>query len=72
MYDWMVIKVESRTELETNLNSLTRTGWEIFQIIPTLAFREQKIMMVTVPMPSEIQYEIVARKKKEPDVKDLG
>lgn len=67
MFDWMVLKVDSRKELESNLNSLGETGWEIFQIIPTLAFKDQKIMMVTVSMPSEIHYEIVARKKKERD-----
>jgi hypothetical protein len=65
MYDWTVVKVANTTELESKLNSFEQTGWEVFQIIPVPTFQEHKVMMVTVPLPISVQYEIVFRKNKE-------
>lgn len=62
MYEWEVFTAENRIELQSILNSITKSGWEVFQVIPTLAFSDRKIMMVQVPMPGEVQFEIIARK----------
>ena len=62
---WAVVRVENSTELELKLNSYQKEGWDVFQIIPIPVFQDHKVMMVTVPLPISLQYDIVLRKNIE-------
>lgn len=58
-YEWTVVKVP-QDELEQRLNELN-AEWEIFTILPVLQFGRQ---MMGAPVPSGVDFRIVARKPK--------
>lgn len=62
--EWIVVRVED-SQLESKLNSYQKEGWNIFQIIPVPVFQDHKVMMVTVPLPVSLQYDLVLRRNKE-------
>ncbi len=47
--------------LESKLNELAGQGWEIFAVVPTLKFEKTKVVMATVSLPGDIEYNIIAR-----------
>ena len=47
--------------LESKLNELESEGWEIFAVVPSLRFEKTKVVMATVPLPGNIEYNIIAR-----------
>lgn len=62
MYEW---KVDTVSEgLESALNKYECEGWEIFAVVPTLKFENTKVVMATVSLPKQIEYNIVMRKRK--------
>jgi hypothetical protein len=62
MYEW---RVETVSEgLEAALNKHEWEGWEIFSVVPTLKFENTKVVMATVSLPKQIEYNIVMRKRK--------
>lgn len=63
MFQWKVETV-SAVQLESSLNRLEDAGWEIFNVVPTLKFENTKVVMATVSLPKEIEYNLVVRKRK--------
>ena len=61
MYEWKIVK-SSRVDLEFNLNSFEKAGWEVFGIV---SFVNTKVVMVNVPLPQDVEYDIILRKQKE-------
>lgn len=62
MYDWKVDTVSE--DLQGALNKYDGDGWEIFAVVPTLKFENTKVVMATVSLPKQIEYNIVMRKRK--------
>ena len=59
--------------LESKLNELESDGWEVFAVVPTLKFEKTKVVMATVSLPGNIEYNIIARKYGEnPDSNSQG
>lgn len=59
MFKWRVFQTTD-DGLERELNRWENEGWEIYQIVPTILFK-QKVMGVTIP--GEVIHNIVLRKK---------
>jgi hypothetical protein len=61
MYQWKVETCQIDV-LEEKLNFYQNCGWEIFQVVPTLKFENTNVVMTSVSLPKQIEYNIVMRK----------
>jgi hypothetical protein len=59
-FQWRVVRT-SEAELEHALNDLD-DEWEIFSVLPTINFESQ---FMGVPVPSEVAYTLIGRKRKQ-------
>lgn len=62
-FEWKVATVKHNI-LEQALNEHQDQGWEIFAVVPTLRFESTKVVVATVQLPTEIEYNIILRRYK--------